>query len=75
MYAIAADRCVAAGDSGNDTLMLMGKNKGIVVGNAQEELLDWLLQQPDDLNQGRLLWTDGSFADGIVEGLSLHGLY
>ena len=34
MYAIAADRCVAAGDSGNDTLMLMGKNKGIVVGNA-----------------------------------------
>jgi len=33
---------VACGDSGNDILMLSGKNLAIVVGNAQPDLVKWL---------------------------------
>lgn len=31
-YLAAVDRTVACGDSGNDTLMLSGRNRAIVVG-------------------------------------------
>ncbi len=45
---------------------------GIVVGNAQPELLDWLVKQPQT---GKTLMADAYFADGIVEGLARHGMY
>lgn len=45
LYGIPRSRCVAAGDSGNDILMLGGTNPAVVVGNAQQELLDWVLRQ------------------------------
>ena len=35
------ERTVACGDSGNDELMLSGRNLAIVVGNAQEDLVRW----------------------------------
>ena len=48
-----------------------GSNPGVIVGNAQPELLDWLVAQPQDR---RLRLADGHLAWGILEGLALHGL-
>lgn len=66
------ERCVAAGDSGNDTLMLGGRNKAVVVGNAQPELVQWFLQQPQT---ERLVMSDAPLARGLLEGLARHGLF
>jgi sucrose-6F-phosphate phosphohydrolase len=71
-YDVPEHLTVACGDSGNDILMLSGDHPGICVGNAQPELLNWLVKQPQD---GKLILTDKHLADGIVEGLARHGLY
>lgn len=52
--------------------MLIGDHPAIIVGNAQDELKEWLLQQPQ---QDRIILTDATLARGILEGLSRHGLY
>jgi hydroxymethylpyrimidine pyrophosphatase-like HAD family hydrolase len=70
-YNIPEHLCVAAGDSGNDVLMLEGDHPGIVVGNAQPELVKWLVQQPQD---GKVVYAEAAYADGILEGLARHGL-
>lgn len=72
LFAIPKHKCVAAGDSGNDILMLEGDHPSIVVGNAQQELVSWLLRQPQDK---QIVYTDQCYADGILEGLCRHGLY
>ncbi|GMH32935.1 hypothetical protein BSKO_00769 [Bryopsis sp. KO-2023] len=72
IYRIPTKRCVAAGDSCNDVLMLQGEHPAIIVGNAQEELQDWFLEQPQ---QDRVIFTDAPLARGILEGLSRHGFY
>jgi len=72
LYGIAIDRCVAAGDSGNDILMLEGPNPGIVVGNAQPTLVEWVVRQPQD---GRIVVADAHLSDGVIEGLGRHQLY
>lgn len=72
MYGIAVDRCVAAGDSGNDILMLEGENPAIVVGNAQAALMEWAVRQPQD---GRVVVADAAVADGVLEGLARLNLY
>jgi sucrose-6F-phosphate phosphohydrolase len=72
MYGIAVDRCVAAGDSGNDILMLEGANPAIVVGNAQAALMEWAVRQPQD---GRVVVADAEVADGVLEGLARLNLY
>jgi len=71
-HGIPQHLCVAAGDSGNDILMLDGDHPGIVVGNAQGELLHWLVSRAQD---DKVLLADSYFADGIMEGLMRHGLY
>lgn len=43
-----------------------------VVGNAQEELVNWVLEQAQE---ERLVVTDAPLARGILEGLARHGLY
>jgi hypothetical protein len=43
-----------------------------VVGNAQPELVQWVLEQPQEQ---RLVVTDAPMARGILEGLARHGLY
>ena len=43
-----------------------------VVGNAQPELVQWVLEQPQE---ERLVVTDAPMARGILEGLARHGLY
>lgn len=43
-----------------------------VVGNAQPELVQWVLEQPQE---DRMVVTDAPMARGILEGLARHGLY
>ena len=57
---------VACGDSGNDiALFSMGKERGIIVGNAQPELLQWYEINPADY----VYLANGHCAAGILEGL------
>lgn len=63
-YEIDDDHTVACGDSGND-IALFGKNKGVIVGNAQSELLSWHAQ---NLASHRYL-AKAQYAAGILEGL------
>jgi sucrose-6-phosphatase len=63
-YGIDDTHTVACGDSGND-IALFGNNKGIIVGNAQPELLSWHAQNPAS---HRYLAT-ASYAAGMLEGL------
>jgi sucrose-6-phosphatase len=63
-YEIGDPYTVACGDSGND-IALFGNNKGIIVGNAQPELLSWHAQNPAS---HRYLAT-AHYAAGMLEGL------
>jgi sucrose-6-phosphatase len=57
---------VACGDSGNDIgLFSMGKERGIIVGNAQPELLQWYEINPADY----IYLANAHCAAGILEGL------
>ncbi len=73
------DRTIACGDSGNDILMLAGRNKAIVVGNAQDDLRRWVDTVPQDVREGpngepaRLCVAKASEAEGILEGLEYFG--
>lgn len=69
---LCLQRCVTAGDSCNDILMLDGAMPAIIVGNAQEELVRWYHEQND---KGRIVLTDKPEATGVLEGLARHGLY
>lgn len=52
--------------------MSAGEHKAIIVGNAQMELLNWLMEQPQS---ARAVYTDAPMAQGILEGIARHGLY
>jgi sucrose-6-phosphatase len=69
-WEFAAEQTVVCGDSGNDiALFAVGNERGIIVGNAQKELLQWHNQNPADyryLAQSRC-------AGGIMEGLKYFG--
>jgi sucrose-6-phosphatase len=68
---IAPPKTVACGDSGNDIALFTGEeNRGIIVGNAQPELLDWHAQTPSPY---RYL-ARSSYAAGILEGLHYFGV-
>ncbi len=66
---ISVKQTIACGDSGND-IALFGQNRGIIVGNAQPELLTWHRQNPFPQ---RYLAT-AQYAAGIMEGLVHFGL-
>eukprot|EP00210_Caulerpa_lentillifera_P000298 g291.t1 len=69
-YGYALRSTVACGDSGNDILMLSGKNLAIVVSNAQPDLKDWLNNEVSkDQNKNRLFMATQKEAYGILEGL------
>ncbi len=68
---VAADRTIACGDSGNDlALFATGDARGIIVGNARPELLQW---HQAHLVPSRYL-AKGHCAAGILEGLRYFGL-
>ncbi|OSX75023.1 hypothetical protein BU14_0258s0028 [Porphyra umbilicalis] len=69
----APAQTLVAGDSGNDIAMFAGGDeRGVVVGNAQAELLDWLAAERAATGgtvDGRVVHADGKCAAGILEGL------
>jgi sucrose-6-phosphatase len=61
---------VACGDSGNDiALFSMAQERGIIVGNAQPELLQWYEINPADY----IYLAKAHYAAGILEGLYYFG--
>ena len=60
-WKIDSQRIIVAGDSGNDRAMFAAGFHGIVVGNAQQELLS--------LNAPNVYHASAQFADGVLEGL------
>ncbi|MEP7205188.1 MAG: HAD-IIB family hydrolase [Candidatus Saccharibacteria bacterium] len=60
---------IACGDSANDISMIDG-NKAIIVGNAKQELLEWLgsSDQPESYR------ATGHYAEAIIEGLNHFGI-
>ncbi|MEH1951095.1 sucrose-phosphate phosphatase [Nostoc sp. C052] len=70
-WKFAAEQTVVCGDSGNDiALFAVGNERGIIVGNARKELLQWHNEYPADY---RYL-AKGFCAGGIIEGLHYFGL-
>lgn len=53
-------------------MAVAGQHQAIIVSNAQQELLDWLLQQKQT---PRIVCTDAPMADGILEGIARHGMH
>ncbi|MBE8970499.1 sucrose-phosphate phosphatase [Nostocales cyanobacterium LEGE 12452] len=69
---IDIEQTVACGDSGNDIALFADKKeKGIIVGNAKQELLKWHKANP---NPNRYL-AKAQFAAGIEEGLQHFGFF
>lgn len=65
-----SDRTVVCGDSGNDlALFSYGDNRGVIVGNARPELLQWHHANPAP---HRYL-AQANCAGGILEGLKYFG--
>jgi sucrose-6-phosphatase len=74
----APEETVVCGDSGNDlSLFQLVKAKGIIVGNAQPELLDWhyenLSNLPENSQNGQRYLTQAHCSGGILEGLRHFG--
>jgi sucrose-6-phosphatase len=69
MLGFATDQTIACGDSGNDIALFTANTKGIIVGNARSELLQWHQSNP---NQNRYL-AQTNCAAGIHEGLQYFG--
>lgn len=63
---VAPERVVAAGNSMNDLTMLMAAAKRIVVGNADQALIDAI--------GGRAYYSRGHFAAGVKEGIRALGV-
>jgi hydroxymethylpyrimidine pyrophosphatase-like HAD family hydrolase len=78
VHRFTLDHTIACGDSGNDILMLSGKNLAIVVGNAQPDLKEWVQQHKSDASpiegKQRLYTSKKHEAYGILEGLEYYGL-
>jgi sucrose-6F-phosphate phosphohydrolase len=69
-WQFAAEQTVVCGDSGNDiALFAVGNERGIIVGNARPELLQWHNEYPANY---RYLAQD-TCAGGILEGLKYFG--
>ncbi|NJK40454.1 MAG: sucrose-phosphate phosphatase [Acaryochloridaceae cyanobacterium SU_2_1] len=65
-FDISAEQTIVCGDSGNDqALFSVGKERGVVVGNAQPELLQWYKEHGADYHY----LATRSCAAGILEGL------
>ncbi len=62
---INAEKTIACGDSGNDVALFEGEEKGIIVGNAKPELLEWYEQNKNE----SLYLATAPCAGGILEGL------
>lgn len=69
-WGIEAKHTVVCGDSGNDiALFSQGEERGIIVGNAKSELLQWHKDNPADYHY----LAQAFCAGGILEGLNHFG--
>jgi len=69
-WEIESEQTVVCGDSGNDlALFSVGEERGIIVGNAQPELLDWHSANPS----AHHYLANAFCAGGILEGLNHFG--
>jgi sucrose-6-phosphatase len=69
-WEFVSERTVVCGDSGNDiALFAAGTEKGIIVGNARPELLQWHDENPVDYHY----LAKNFCAGGILEGLKYFG--
>jgi sucrose-6-phosphatase len=69
-WKFAAEQTVVCGDSGNDiALFAVGNERGIIVGNARKELLQWHNEYPADYRYLASCFCAG----GIIEGLNYFG--
>jgi len=64
-------RVVVAGDTGNDASMFRAFDKGVVVANAQPELLEMV----QALDPGRAYCAQRPYASGVEEGLAHFGVW
>ena len=70
-WKFAAEQTIVCGDSGNDiALFALGNERGIIVGNARKELLQWHDEYPADYHYLASCFCAG----GIIEGLKYFGL-
>jgi sucrose-6-phosphatase len=69
LLGFAPSQTIACGDSGNDIALFTANTRGIIVGNARSELLQWHHNNP---NQNRYL-AQSHCAAGIHEGLQYFG--
>ena len=67
---LAPEGVVVAGDTGNDASMFLQFDKGVVVANAQPELV----QLARDLGEGRVYCAQLAHAGGVEEGLEHYGV-
>ncbi|MDF5706449.1 MAG: sucrose-phosphate phosphatase [Nostoc sp. S4] len=69
-WKFAVEQTVVCGDSGNDiALFAVGNERGIIVGNARKELLQWHNEYPADHHY----LAQDFCAGGILEGLKYFG--
>ncbi len=61
----SAAKTITCGDSGNDISMFKGQEKGLIVSNAKDELLQWYEANKND----SLYLAQSACAGGILEGL------
>jgi sucrose-phosphate synthase len=67
-WGIPLERCLVAGDSGNDEEMLTGNTLAVVVGNHDPEL--------DKLRgESSVYFAEGCYARGIIEGIHHYGFF
>ena len=66
---ITAEQTIVCGDSGNDISLFQGQEKGLIVGNAKPELLQWYEENKND----KLYLAKSGYAGGILEGLKYFG--
>ncbi|WP_269539251.1 HAD-IIB family hydrolase [Cerasicoccus fimbriatus] len=66
---ITRSQCLVAGDTGNDNAMFLKRGvRGIIVGNAQPELLERMVGRKE------VYRAQGACADGVLEGLKHYGV-
>ena len=62
---IANHRTLVCGDSGNDISMFQQQTFGVIVSNAQSELIEWCKTNADECHY----FANNSYASGILEAL------
>jgi len=67
---MSSDQVIVAGDSGNDATMFEHFRRGVVVANAQPELL----RVAEQMNHDRVFVASLPYAAGVEEGLEFYGV-